>query len=83
MAITHSPGIAVVIGGGNGIGAACCRLMRGRGWTVVTADNDAVAARAIAAETEGYGFEVDVRDAYGLDIELWATLTKEAGIERQ
>ena len=67
MTITHSPGIAVVVGGGNGIGAACCRLMRGRGWTVVAADNDAVAAQAIAAETEGYGFGVDVRDADALD----------------
>lgn len=67
MTITPSPGIAVVVGGGNGIGAACCRLMRERGWTVVAADKDKTAAEAIAAETEGHGFEIDVRDADALD----------------
>jgi NAD(P)-dependent dehydrogenase (short-subunit alcohol dehydrogenase family) len=42
--------LAVVIGGGNGIGAATCRLMRQRGWSVIVADRDHAAAAAVAGE---------------------------------
>ena len=34
---------------------------------MVAADKDKTAAEAIAAETEGHGFEIDVRDADALD----------------
>jgi NAD(P)-dependent dehydrogenase (short-subunit alcohol dehydrogenase family) len=41
--------IAVIIGGGSGIGEATGRLMQERGWNVVVADRDRAAAEAIAA----------------------------------
>lgn len=55
--------LAVVIGGGNGIGAATCRLLHERGWKIVAADIDAAAAEAIASECDGYGITIDVLDA--------------------
>lgn len=54
--------IAVIIGGGDGIGAATARLMSARGWTLAVADLDAAAAEAVAAETGGVGYPVDIRD---------------------
>ncbi|OCW58525.1 hypothetical protein AWJ14_18710 [Hoeflea olei] len=56
--------IAVVIGGGNGIGAATVKVMAGRGWRVVAADIDADAARAVASEqADCMGIALDVTDA--------------------
>jgi NAD(P)-dependent dehydrogenase (short-subunit alcohol dehydrogenase family) len=52
--------VAVVIGGGNGIGEAAARLMQGRGWRVVVADADADAARRVAQDCGTPGFGVDV-----------------------
>lgn len=63
MVKDEAPGIGVVFGGGNGIGAACCRLMRARGWQVVVADFDKAGAEAVAQEVEGIALHVDVRDA--------------------
>jgi NAD(P)-dependent dehydrogenase (short-subunit alcohol dehydrogenase family) len=40
----------VVIGGGNGIGEATCRLMSARGWHVVVADRDVPAAERVARD---------------------------------
>lgn len=54
--------LAVVIGGGNGIGAACSKLMAERGWKVAVLDFDKAAAEKIAAEIGGKGFFCDVRD---------------------
>jgi len=54
--------VGVVFGGGNGIGAACCRLMHERGWHVAVADFDAEGATAVAREVKGLAFPVDVRD---------------------
>ena len=54
--------IGVVFGGGNGIGAACCRLMQQRGWQVAVADFDADGAKSVAREVNGLAFHVDVRD---------------------
>lgn len=54
--------IAVVIGGGNGIGAATVRLMAGRGWQVIAADIDEAAARRVAGETGGAAVALDVTD---------------------
>ena len=44
--------VAVVIGGGNGIGEATCRLMHERGWQVVVADKDSRAAERVASDTD-------------------------------
>lgn len=54
--------LAVVIGGGNGIGAACCRLMRERGWRVAVVDVDAQGAQQVAAEVQGPAYPLDIRD---------------------
>jgi NAD(P)-dependent dehydrogenase (short-subunit alcohol dehydrogenase family) len=45
--------VSVVFGGGNGIGAACCRLMARRGWRVVVVDLQEEAAAAVAREIQG------------------------------
>ncbi|MFT3719581.1 SDR family NAD(P)-dependent oxidoreductase [Pseudorhodoferax sp.] len=52
----------LVIGGGNGIGAACCRTMAQRGWRVAVADLDEAAALAVAQETGGSGHALDISD---------------------
>lgn len=59
--------VAVVIGGGNGIGAATARLMAERGWRVVAADLDGGAAARVGEETGGLGIALDVTDAGALD----------------
>ncbi|MEO5701181.1 MAG: SDR family oxidoreductase [Casimicrobiaceae bacterium] len=41
--------IAVVIGGGNGIGEATCELMHERGWHVIVADRDSSAAARVGS----------------------------------
>lgn len=56
--------VAIVTGGGSGIGAALVRAMVARGATVVIADVDELAAKAVAAELTGViSVTLDVRDA--------------------
>jgi NAD(P)-dependent dehydrogenase (short-subunit alcohol dehydrogenase family) len=54
--------LAVVIGGGNGIGAACCRVMAQRGWQVAVVDLVEEAAQGIAGEVRGHAYKVDISD---------------------
>ena len=55
--------VAVVTGGGNGIGAALCRRFAAEGArTVVVADLDAARATAVAAEVGGEAAALDVSD---------------------
>ena len=54
--------VAAVIGGGNGIGEAVCRLMHARGWGVAVADIDGAAARRTAGEFDGLALELDIAD---------------------
>ena len=54
--------VAVVIGGGNGIGEAVCRLMHERGWRVAVADIDADAAQRVAGDLETAAFGFDIAD---------------------
>jgi NAD(P)-dependent dehydrogenase (short-subunit alcohol dehydrogenase family) len=49
-----------VIGGANGIGAACCETMRARGWMIVVADRDAAAAEQLAHRLDGQAYAIDV-----------------------
>ena len=51
---------AVVIGGGNGIGEATCRLMFDRGWRVVVIDRDKSAMKRVAAEVRGHALVMDI-----------------------
>jgi NAD(P)-dependent dehydrogenase (short-subunit alcohol dehydrogenase family) len=53
--------VAIITGGGSGIGAACARAFAARGAKVVVADRDAKAARAIAEAIGGRAVDCDVR----------------------
>ena len=55
-----STGLAVVIGGGNGIGEAAARLFSARGWNVVVGDRDAGAARHVATSLGAISIEIDI-----------------------
>jgi NAD(P)-dependent dehydrogenase (short-subunit alcohol dehydrogenase family) len=54
--------VAVVTGGGSGIGAALCRVLGEGGYQVAVADLDLAAAQTIASECGGKPFKVDVGD---------------------
>jgi len=89
--------VAVVTGGGSGIGQALCYRLAAEGMAVVVADVDEVAARAVAEELGARGAQVaavatDVRD--GDQVEALATLAvarfggvhlvcNNAGVERE
>jgi len=55
--------IALITGGGSGIGAATSRRLAAEGARVVVADINAAAARDVAAEIDGTAVEMDVADA--------------------
>ncbi len=55
--------IAVITGGASGIGAATARVLAARGARVVIADINEDAARVVAAEVDGHGYALDVRDS--------------------
>jgi NAD(P)-dependent dehydrogenase (short-subunit alcohol dehydrogenase family) len=68
--------LAVIIGGGNGIGAATARVMAERGWTLAIVDRDMDGAQAIAAELHARAWHGDVTDSgvmHGLAREIEAT----------
>ena len=60
MSELNSTNLAVIIGGGNGIGEATSRLMLERGWNVVIADIDVGAVKRISDELGCSGFELDI-----------------------
>lgn len=57
--------VAIVTGGGSGIGEALCRALAARGDTVVVADIDGASAERVAGEigARAVAAKVDVRDA--------------------
>ena len=56
--------VAIVTGGGSGIGAALVRAMAGRGATIMIADIDEAAGKSVAAELDQVSaVTLDVRDA--------------------
>jgi NAD(P)-dependent dehydrogenase (short-subunit alcohol dehydrogenase family) len=55
--------VAVVTGGGGGIGAACARLLAEQGATTIVLDIDADRAREVASAIDGIGLQADVADA--------------------
>jgi NAD(P)-dependent dehydrogenase (short-subunit alcohol dehydrogenase family) len=60
--------VAIVTGGGSGIGEALCRALAARGDTVVVADIDGASAQRVADEigAAASAAKVDVRDAAGV-----------------
>lgn len=59
--------VVAVIGGGNGIGAACCRTLAVRGWRVAVCDLDMAAAQAVANELGTEAYQVDVADLASIE----------------
>ncbi len=55
--------VAVVTGGGSGIGAASCRRLASEGATIVIGDLDETAGSAVAQELSGLFVRTDVTDA--------------------
>ena len=55
--------VAVVTGGGSGLGAASARWLAERGADVAILDHDGARAAAVAAEIDGYAQQCDVSDA--------------------
>lgn len=58
----HQVGVAVVTGGGHGIGRALCRRLARDGVKVVVADIEADAAEIVASEINGIAAILDVSD---------------------
>ena len=58
--------VAIVTGGGSGIGAATCRRFAAQGGAVAVLDIDGVSARRVADAIGGRSYEVDVTDFAGL-----------------
>lgn len=54
--------LALVLGGGNGIGEATAEIMAGRGWAVAVADLAEDAATKVAERIGGRGYGVDIGD---------------------
>jgi len=59
--------IALVTGGGSGLGAASARLLAARGARVAVLDFDAAKAQAVAAEINGFAVQADVADASAVE----------------
>ena len=59
--------VALVTGGGAGIGAATCRLLARDGVRVAVLDRDGDAAAAVAAEVDGLAVQADVADGAAVD----------------
>ncbi|MDQ1287099.1 MAG: hypothetical protein QG622_664 [Actinomycetota bacterium] len=68
--------VAIVTGGGSGIGEACAVLLAGRGAQVVIADRDLDAARRVAGEIgdSAAAFGIDVSDPAGCEAMVSRTL---------
>ncbi|MDE0756103.1 MAG: SDR family NAD(P)-dependent oxidoreductase, partial [Woeseiaceae bacterium] len=65
MPIADNIKLAVVTGGGHGIGRAICRRLSRDGCDVVVAEIEEDAAVAVAGEIGGRGYGVDVGDENG------------------
>jgi NAD(P)-dependent dehydrogenase (short-subunit alcohol dehydrogenase family) len=70
--------VAVITGGGSGIGLASARRLAGEGARVVIADLDPAAGNAAAAEVDGTFVAVDVSDAEQVD-HLFAVTEEQFG----
>ena len=65
--------VAMVTGGGSGIGELICRILSERGWAVSVADIDATRAARVAEEIGGIGVEMDVTESRSIEAAANAT----------
>lgn len=65
--MSGAPRVALVTGGGSGIGAATCRRLAADDVRVAVLDRDAEAAAVVAAEVDGVAVEADVRDGAAVE----------------
>lgn len=70
--------VAVITGGGSGIGLATARRFTAEGAFVVIADVDPVSGNAAAEEVNGFFFKVDVADQAEVDL-LFDTVAEKFG----
>lgn len=63
MHVNANGRVAVVTGGGGGIGSACVEALAGQGWKVAVCDLDADAAMRTAERVGGRGYALDIADA--------------------
>jgi NAD(P)-dependent dehydrogenase (short-subunit alcohol dehydrogenase family) len=75
--------VAVVTGGGSGIGEALCRALAARGDTVVVADIDGASAERVAIDIGGLASatKVDVRDAAAVQAVVDETVAQHGRID--
>jgi NAD(P)-dependent dehydrogenase (short-subunit alcohol dehydrogenase family) len=86
MAEDFSGKVAIVTGGGNGIGAATCRAFAAAGAHVAVVDRDGAAAERIAAEIAGNrgnaaAYPLDVTDRVGFAAIAEGVATKAGGVD--
>ncbi len=59
--------LAVVVGGGAGIGAATCLALASYGWRVAVADINVEAAKSVAGQCGGDWYPIDIFDAASIE----------------
>lgn len=73
-----SDAVAVVTGGGSGIGRATCRTFAAHGAAVAVVDVNRPAAESVAGEIDGRAYAVDVTDFVAMQ-EMVGDVTRELG----
>jgi 3-oxoacyl-[acyl-carrier protein] reductase len=83
MTIDFTGKVALVTGGGNGIGAACCRAFAKAGARVAVIDRDGAAAESVAREIGGSAgaHELEASDADAFRRLAAAIAAREGGID--
>ncbi|MDM3975386.1 SDR family NAD(P)-dependent oxidoreductase [Mycobacterium marseillense] len=73
--------VALVTGGGSGIGRATAQLLAGHGMRVCVVDIDESSAGAVANEINGLGLGCDVSDAQQVDVAFAACRDQLGGVD--
>lgn len=73
--------VALVTGGGRGIGAGIAAALTSCGATVAVCDIDGPSAEATARVTGGYGFTLDVSDADAVDEAVASVVERMGGLD--
>jgi len=80
--VTLQPGIAWIVGGGSGIGAAVARLLAERGWTVAISGRRSGKLAAVAgAHTAIHPYGLDVTDSQAVSDTLAAVVADLGGVD--